>query len=412
LSVQTFVVPPGDPAGLHAAAAQFGRLATEHAALRGSFRRSVSRALERWTGGFADRFRGAAGEVAIRFDPVSESAKGAERALSAYAASLEAAQHAVNAANVEAAKLAGLHLSPIDRQVAMGQLDQQASAAQSSVNRAAALCAAMLAEAEATLAAACHDAVSVRQLRADVERASAELKAADPVAWSRIFGADGSLLRDVVERLHVSLDLTAYDWWMEMAGKGGEAAAAWMKGLEAQQLAWLHEMMPWGQGAGAEEWDSAVHLWFQRVDAAETFGEQWVEQTRWLTIGSRIGKAVGGPIAVWGDILTIMDPPQAGAMGWVDRTVAGTNAAVVGADTVLSIGQLAGVEALAELSLGPVGAVVAVGTGLYLAGAYAYRHWAWFRDDIARPIGHAVVHAVTDVGHWARDAWDTVTSWF
>jgi hypothetical protein len=88
------------------------------------------------------------------------------------------------------------------------------------------------------------------------------------------------------------------------------------------------------------------------------------------------------------------------------------NAGYVGADTVGAAGQLLGVEALADLSLGPIGAGIAVGTGLYLAGAYAYKHYAWFRNDFAKPIGHAVVHVADDIGHGVASFGHDVASLF
>ncbi len=57
-------------------------------------------------------------------------------------------------------------------------------------------------------------------------------------------------------------------------------------------------------------------------------------------------------------------------------------------------------------SLPPVGVAVTVGTGLYVAGAYAYKHWGFFRNDIANPIGHGAVslvkgaaRGISDLGH-------------
>jgi hypothetical protein len=49
---------------------------------------------------------------------------------------------------------------------------------------------------------------------------------------------------------------------------------------------------------------------------------------------------------------------------------------------------------------------------LYLAGAYAYQHWAWFRQDLAQPIGHGVADATRDLAHGAADIGHDVASWF
>jgi len=72
----------------------------------------------------------------------------------------------------------------------------------------------------------------------------------------------------------------------------------------------------------------------------------------------------------------------------------------VGLDTVGAVGEVLGVDALASLSLGPIGVGIAVGTGLYLAGTYAYQHFAWFRDDFANPVGHVAVDGAKDIYHY------------
>ena len=43
---------------------------------------------------------------------------------------------------------------------------------------------------------------------------------------------------------------------------------------------------------------------------------------------------------------------------------------------------------------------IAVGTGLYLAGTYAYQHFAWFRNDFANPVGHVAADGAKDVYHY------------
>jgi hypothetical protein len=43
-----------------------------------------------------------------------------------------------------------------------------------------------------------------------------------------------------------------------------------------------------------------------------------------------------------------------------------------------------------------------VGTGLYLAGTYAYEHFAWFRDDFAKHVGHFFADGTKDVYHYCR----------
>jgi hypothetical protein len=98
-------------------------------------------------------------------------------------------------------------------------------------------------------------------------------------------------------------------------------------------------------------------------------------------------------------------------MGWADRGAAAVNAGYIGADTLGALGSTLGVDALASLSLGPVGIGIAVGTGLFLSATYAYAHWTGFRD-VCNAVGHGVVHAGDDVRHAvasvASTAWHDV----
>jgi hypothetical protein len=212
-------------------------------------------------------------------------------------------------------------------------------------------------------------------------------------------------LGEVVEKTHTALGFLLADGVLWYLGKGAEKAEKFMDDLPKTELEWMDEMFPWGKDASSEEWASAVHSWFMRSDAAEAFGEQWVNATKVLGMVSTIGRTVGGPVTVAGDVLTIVDPPQAGILGDVDRVAAGVNGGLVGYDTVGAIGALAGIDAM-SWSLPPVGVAVTVGTGLYIAGAYAYKHWGFFRNDIANPIGHGAVslvkgaaHGLSDLGH-------------
>jgi hypothetical protein len=214
-------------------------------------------------------------------------------------------------------------------------------------------------------------------------------------------GVEGSPwegLTEVIEKSHTSLGFIGADGVLWALGKGAEQAEDFMKELPKVEAEWLHEALPWGKGASQDEWDAAVHRWWVKSDAAEAFGEDFVQDTRLLGMLSRVGRIGGGVVGVAGDVITVIDPPQTGVMGNVDRGVAVVNGGLVGADTVGAIGALAGIDAI-SFSLPPVGVAVAVGTGLYLAGAYAYKHWAWFRNDFAKPIGHAAVDLVKGAGH-------------
>ena len=221
-------------------------------------------------------------------------------------------------------------------------------------------------------------------------------------------GVDGSpwdALTEVVEKTHTSLGFVGADGILWAMGKGAENAAEFMKDLPKLEQEWLHELLPWGQGASQDEWDTAVSRWWAKSDAAEAFGQDFANDTSMLGKLSVAGRIGGGGVALFGDGLTMVNPPQSGVMGNVDRGVAAVNAGIVGVDTVGAIGTLAGIDAI-SFSVPPVGVAVAVGTGLYLSGAYAYEHWAWFRNDLANPVGHAfadmgkgVAHGVSSLGH-------------
>lgn len=99
-----------------------------------------------------------------------------------------------------------------------------------------------------------------------------------------------------------------------------------------------------------------------------------------------------GVTAVVGDALTVIDPPDEGALGNVDRAAAGVNGTLIAAT-------LAGAE------IPVAGQVLLVGTGMYLAGNYLYHHWDGFKN-VCDTVGHTTVEAGKWVGHTAERAWD------
>jgi hypothetical protein len=170
-----------------------------------------------------------------------------------------------------------------------------------------------------------------------------------------------------------------------------------LTGAKSTEADWLEEMLREANASG-QPWTSVLDRWSAKSDAAEAFGQEFVEDTQFLGTVTRSLRMAGAPIAIAGDVSTFINPPQGGAMGWADRGTAVVNAGYVGADGLGALGETLGVQALADLSLGPVGAGIAVGTGLYLAGSYAYKHWTGFRD-VCNDVGHGVAHVAGDVWH-------------
>jgi hypothetical protein len=436
-------VPPGDPAALSAAAGTYTAAHGEIERDQAVMARAASNDSETaWIGVGAFTFAAVSSELAAAYTLTANAlAKGAA-ALRAYATALTTAQETARRANDEiaavnatASALLAAEATARASQDAAGQASQDASTAAAhaaaSPHSPAAAHAADTAQTAATDAqnTATSDANTVAALTAryDTERAQAlklialakqqATTAANQAATGfddatlgllgnkpkpakgGAKGVDGSPwegLTEVVEKTHTSLGLLAADGILWAMGKGAEQAAEFMKDLPKLEQEWLHEVLPWGKNASDGEWAAAVSRWWNKSDAAEAFGQEFVDSTSTLGLISRIGRVGGGAVALFGDGLTIADPPQAGVMGNVDRGVAIVNAGVVGVDTVGAIGTLAGIDAI-SFSVPPVGVAVAVGTGLYLSGAYLYKHWGFFRNDIANPVGHAFA----DVGKGA-----------
>lgn len=280
-------------------------------------------------------------------------------------------------------------------QASAAAYDAAVQRAQASGGDTASLQAAYAAQADATAANA--------QLQ-DAGQHAATQVLASAVTLDGVFAPEG-VLRGTIEEIHTVLGASGADGALWALGRGAEQAKQFLDKLPKLEEQWLHDLVPWGQDASQEEFTAAVGRWWAKADAAEVFGEDFKNAAGTLGMISRVGRLAGGPIAVAGDVSTLVDPPQSGATGMADRVMAGTNGVVVAGDTAGALGEALGVEALADLSLGPVGVGIAVGTGLYLAGAYAYKHWAWFRQDLAQPVGHAVAHVAGDIAH-------TVASWF
>jgi uncharacterized protein YukE len=102
-----------------------------------------------------------------------------------------------------------------------------------------------------------------------------------------------------------------------------------------------------------------------------------------------------GVTGVAGDLLTVIDPPDDGVMGVVDRGAAGVN------------GTLLAVNLFTD-EIPVAGEVVMIGTGLYLAGNFLYHHWGAFHD-VCDDIGHGTVKAVDWVGDEATSAYHTAS---
>jgi len=439
--------PPGDPAALSAAAGTFSAAHGEIERNQAAMARAAHQDGEAsWIGVGALSFATVTSDLVQAFGLTAAALASGAAALRAYSAALATAKATTRQANAEIAKAnatADAMLAAESTARASAYAAQQASEqattatahATANPHSPAAASAADTAQRAATDAqnTASSDASAVSALTAQYDaehaqalRLSALAKQQASTAANQaaaafdnatlgllgqrptparggahgVVGSPWQGLTEVVEKTHTTLGLLAADGILWAMGKGAENAAEFMKELPKLEQEWLHELLPWGKGASQEKWDAAVRRWWVKSDAAEAFGEDFVNDTSLLGKVSMAGRVGGGAIALFGDGLTIADPPQAGAMGWVDRGVAGVNAGVVGVDAVGAVGTLAGIDAI-SFSVPPVGVAVAVGTGLYLSGAYLYKHWGFFRNDIANPVGHAFADAGKGLYHGA-----------
>lgn len=113
------------------------------------------------------------------------------------------------------------------------------------------------------------------------------------------------------------------------------------------------------------------------------------------------GKLLGG-LGVLSDVLTIVNPgvenkTEATALQWT----AGANIAGTAATFAPGMAGLVGINAVADW-IPVAGQVVMIGTGLFLAGDWAYHHFAWFKNG-CDAVGHAVSTAATKT-------WDGIKS--
>jgi uncharacterized protein YukE len=125
--------------------------------------------------------------------------------------------------------------------------------------------------------------------------------------------------------------------------------------------------------------------------------------------GWKGGFRVLGGLAVLGDAATVFDPEDKGAMGWVDRSAAGVNAAAVGT----GIGyDLLAANSLDEVPVvGEVVMVADVGTGVYLAGDFLYHHFKPFHN-VCNAVGGGVASAADATAHGVSKAAHSVAHFF
>jgi hypothetical protein len=206
---------------------------------------------------------------------------------------------------------------------------------------------------------------------------------------------DTEPVRKVLEFVLVPLDIVFADHWVSVLKEIAGVPSDWVaevdeKIAEATKLA----------RAGKSPIEALIEGGYlaestgQKIDAWYAFAPSWLKAAAGSIAEIRGLSYTLSGLGLTADIGTLISPQNQGALGWVDRGVAGVNAGLITADLVMA-------------EIPGVGEVALAATGLYLAGDFLYQHWTPFRD-VANDVGHATVRAANDVGHAAVKAADGV----
>jgi len=436
-SESLFTPPPGSPGAIRAGASSLTSRAEQVSELAASARKAQSGLVGdgHWSGPAASAFTGFAGRteslVATTEQPLASVAKAA----GTYADALQTAQHQIREAKhrYDAARAKAQHeATAVNSDPHATQAD--VTAAQGRVDAAnddAAQAEADALKAWARYNSACHDAARTAS--------SATSEMAEEV--------DGSPLAKVLEgsepyrewndQFHSVWDLVYADKGLEALVEASKTRLAGLadiaRGIAEDRTLWSSQLSAFERlaeiGEATPDNLAEASSLAQRLDALEAFGGGAAAdagRAGALFQGLRgLSKGVG-VTAVLGDALTIIDPPDKGVMGNVDRGVAGVNGALVAANLFTD-----------EIPV--VGEVTIAVTGAYLAGNYLYHHWGAFHDacdtvahstvaaaqwtghevsQAATGVAHAAENVASDVsdaasgvGHAASGAWHSATSW-
>jgi hypothetical protein len=291
-------------------------------------------------------------------------------------------------------------------------------------------------ERQAAAATAHHQALQAQQatmppgsivLTADVQAASATVTAIHAQAQElhqRYLAAAGKTaasvdghksvwentepVRKVLEVALAPLDMVAADHWVSWLKEVAGVPSEWVAEVD-EKIKAVNALIRAGKSP-IEELITAGKVAESaggKIDAWYAFAPGWLKSAAGSIAEIRGLSYTLSGLGLVGDAGTLISPQNQGALGNVDRGVAGLNALLITGDLALG-------------GLPVVGEVALAATGMYLAGDWAYQHWTPFHD-VANDVGHATVHVVDDighnavkqadeVGHAAVSAWHAVTS--
>jgi hypothetical protein len=397
---------PGNPSALHGAAAELERIAGKLSELGHDVRSVAAAAKERarWAGAAAERYS-AHHRAVSRPDRLHARASPQDRGRCPYLRlGLSSAQGQQQDAHSKASAAAAL---PAGAQHAAMQEAQSSAAAATGLAQQAA----------STAASAISGAIAALP------------KFGPPAEPKGHQGESGINVMDEIDKLNRMLGYPLLP--SAIASLGFEANAvfqAWQAGkaisaVPGEAAAWFAELVgPTGLAfdrgqATLADFAGPLARWQTRLDAAEAFTKQGADEAANLLGEGGIreggaldaaGKFFGG-VAIISDALTVINPGESGARGTVTRVVAGVNGVTTLAAMTGTLAAVGGIDA--SVGWVPVaGQVVIVGTGLYLAGDWAYNNIKPFHDfvntaasdtvSVAKTAWHGLSDGVSAVGHF------------
>lgn len=461
-----FAPPPGDPDALAATARALGAVAADLDAQYRSTQHAVAEAITQWRGPRTEAFRRAGAGLQAELLAASTGIAVVAQALRVYAIALRTAQqeiagYARHAATATAAAAdrtqtgiggpAGQHLDQLSLKFTIGPLDVAAGTARSQLAVAAARVAAVIdAETDVIVPNAAMLSASEIERRVDATLGLSGLTEAGPMsvqqAWTTLGIAQSAVPENAVTESGEpdwSAALAEFnDKYLAPLSSLGTVAGApnagWAFARLVQASAAKNQFIQDARGAYLLTVGQLDHLvgvgeiTARQANEAKSaaqavlfqtsyFGPatRWTNARRFVAAGGLpettpfliFGRGLG-LIGFAGDLATIYDPGVDNANeGAGLRVLSGANAVgtvmAIAPETsgaVISAGAAVFGTELATVGWVPVaGQVIVVGTGLVLAGDYAYHHWDAISDFTTTTAPHALATAASATGHALGD---------
>ena len=374
----TVDVPPGDPASLYKLADTLDTYAAAVYNLGGDTLSTTSgiRGKAGWSGAAADTYTQFTGSASGGISALQPHLTNIASSVRTYADALDAAQKKVHTA-INTANTASKNGSS-DAQTQLTAARQTATQAQSDVDTAGAKASAEVDEEKGGL----------EKFFEVIE----PYRKANEWIHVPVDAVGEPLAEDILKLLHTG-------------PKAAEAAVDKLKDALSDQFDEQVQSV-------AHDFDHGDASMSDIEDAMKAFtedskgtAEELADATKTLSHWEAGSHVLGG-LAIAGDVLTMVDPEDKGAMGVVDRTAAGVNALAVGTGLLVDANTLDAIPVVGEVVM-----VADVGTGIYLAGDFLYHNFKPFHD-VCNTVGSGVASAADATAHGVSKAAHSVAHFF